>query len=242
MPQYMDVIFYVCAVYLTVAVAVATRLGWYMVTRLDHFDWHHSKPEIWGMFIFATLLWPLVVIKPQNLIDPAELFSGPYHLAARMREEELLRSHPPACGQTVRYRQSPGRGTETFGEFTFSSVDLEKATVATLQENPHLANDHESAILNWLRQRNDSIKTPTAVPEAWWRFQFIADDELRAGRGKISCLKCNTQIPDRLLRQQDDCGNVGWNFDRLICPAGHPLLAFGSVHLSVRPRENSTPE
>ena len=238
----MEFIFYAFIAYLSVAVLVAARFGWYMVMRLDRFDWYYSKPEIWGMFIFSTLLWPVVVIKPQDLINPAELFSGSYHLAARMREEELLRSHPPPCGRTVRYRQSPGRGVETFGEFTFSSVDLEKATVATLQENPHLAKDHEGAILNWLRQRDDSIKTPTDVPEAWWRFQFIANAELRDGRGDIFCLKCNTQIPDTLLRQQDDCGNAGWNSDRLICPHGHPLLAFQSVHLSVPPREDSTPE
>ena len=238
----MEFIFYALIAYLSIAMLVAAWLGWYMVMRLDSFDWYYSKPEIWGMFIFAALLWPVVVIKPQNLINPAELFSGPYHLAARMREEDLLRSYPPACGETVRYRQSPGRGNETFGEFTFNSVDLERATIATLQENPNLAKEHEGAILNWLRQRDDSIKTPTAVPEAWWRFQFIADDELRAGRGEIYCLKCNTQIPDRLLRKQDDGGNAGWNFDRLICPAGHPLLDFESVHLSVRTREDSTPE
>ena len=238
----MEFIFYALIAYLSIAMLVAAWLGWYMVMRLDSFDWYYSKPEIWGMFIFAALLWPVVVIKPQNLINPAELFSGPYHLAARMREEELLRSYPPACGETVRYRQSPGRGNETFGEFTFNSVDLERATIATLQENPNLAKEHEGAILNWLRQRDDSIKTPTAVPEAWWRFQFIADDELRAGRGEIYCLKCNTQIPDRLLRKQDDGGNAGWNFDRLICPAGHPLLDFESVHLSVRTREDSTHE
>ena len=80
------------------------------------------------------------------------------------------------------------------------------------------------------------------LPEAWWRFQFIANDELRAGRGKISCLQCNTQIPIDMLPQEDDCGRAGWNSDRLICPHGHPLLVFESVHLSVRPREDSTPE
>lgn len=234
MPQFMDVVFYVCAVYLTVAVAVATRLGWYMVTRLDHFDWHHSKPEIWGMFVFATLLWPLVLIKPMALIKPADLFSGPYGMAARMREEELLRQYPPPCGQTVRYRQSPGRNVETFGEFTFNSADLEKALVAKLQEHPHLADDHEGAILNWLRQRDDSIKTPTDVPDAWHRFQFIADDELRAGRGKSFCLKCNDQIPGIGLREEDDHGIPGWNFDRLLCQQGHPLLVVESVHISVR--------
>ncbi|MCX7246302.1 MAG: hypothetical protein NTX31_01270 [Burkholderiales bacterium] len=234
MPQFWDVIFYVCAVYLTVAVAVAIRLGWYMVTRLDHFDWHHSKPEIWGMFIFATLLWPLVATDPMALIKPADLFRGPYGMAERMREEELLRQHPPPCGRTVRYRQSPGRNVKTFGEFTFKSVDLEMALDATLREHPHLADDHEGAILNWLRQRDDSFKTPTDVPDAWHRFQFTADDELRARRGQTFCLQCNVQISDSGMREEDDRGIPGWNFDRLLCQHGHPLLVVESLHISVR--------
>src|ERR1035437_8367174 len=163
----MEFLFYAFIAYLSIAMLVAAWLGWYMVMRLDRFDWYYSKPEIWAMFALSTLLWPVAVIKPQDLINPAELFSGPYHLAAGMREEELLRNHPPPCGQTVRYRQSPGRGVETFGEFTFSSVDLEKATVATLQENPNLANDHEGAILNWLRQRDDEARSGWHPRDLW---------------------------------------------------------------------------
>ena len=227
----MEFIFYAFIAYLIVAALVAAWLGWYMVMRLDHFDWYYSKPEIWGMFVFSTVLWPLIVIKPQNLIDLAELFAGPYGMAKRMREEELLRQHPPPCGRTVRYQQSPGRNEETFGEFTFNSADLERGLVATLGEHPHLADDHEGAILNWLLQRDDSIKTPTDVPDAWHRFQFIADDELRAGRGEIYCLECNAKITPSMLKPADDAGLPGRNSARLLCPNDHPLLVFASVYL-----------
>lgn len=72
------------------------------------------------------------------------------------------------------------------------------------------------------------------VPDSWHRFQFIADDELRAARGKFFCLKCNDQIPGISLREEDDRGMPGWNFDRLLCQHGHPLLVVESMHISVR--------
>lgn len=233
----MEIISSFFTAYAAVAALVAARLGWHMARRLDRFDWHHNKPEIWGFFFVFSLLWPIALVKPQILIKPDELFDElNYSIAMREREETRLWNNPPPCGPTIRYRQDFGRNGETFGEFTFQSADVETAVLARLRDHPHLAKDQEGAILNWLRRRDDAMATPAAVPEPWWRFQFIADHELRAGRGEVHCLKCNDQITHDELACRDDHGVPSWNFNRLYCPSGHPLLIVETVHFMRRLR------
>jgi hypothetical protein len=152
-------------------------------------------------------------------------------MAARMREEDRLSNAPPPCGSSILYRQVR---EDTYGEFIFNSVDIENALTRRLSEHPNLLKNDEGAILKWLRGRDDSISTPTSVPEGWSRFQFIADDVLRNGYGDIRCVICNKRIHKCDVVLKDDHGLPGWNFNRLLCPNNHQLLVVRMRHILMR--------
>lgn len=219
--------------YLFVTLLVAIRLGWHMLARLDAYDWHHNKAGIWGKCLLSCIAWPLLFIKPANLVDPSSLFQGRIlDSPARQREHDQLWDNPPPCGPWIRYRQGQGRyGDKTYGEFIFKADDVKLNLIEHLQETPYLEKDNEGAILNWLNQRDESLSEPTDVPKAWWRFQFVADDLVRSGNGTVYCLQCDKEIKKEHFVIDDDCGKPGWNFNNLACPSGHNLLVVESMHL-----------
>jgi hypothetical protein len=217
--------------YLIGAAVVAARLGWHMAFRLDAFDWHYAKSDIWTSLILYTLLWPLLLLDPALLFNPTSLFEGPYGFAAAQRRAAQLWINPPPCGSRVRYRRSPGFYEESYGEFIFRAADIEATLQARLRADPHLSGEHEGAILNWLRRRDDTILEPTDVPTAWWRFVFVADELVRQGVAEVKCLRCNESVPNDLLILKDDEGQAGWNFNRVLCPRGHSLLVVEMMHL-----------
>ena len=229
----MSILSYIFMGYLAGVVLTAVRLGWHMAVHLDGFDWRYSKANNWTVFILSMLLWPLTLIRPGNLIDPSKLFEGNYGIAARKREQSRMSVNPPPCGAQVLYQQYQGLDEETFGEFTFKSTDVENALAVTLGENPQLEKADEGSILNWLRRRDDAITKATPVPSTWGRFEFIADDLVRKGRGEVRCLKCETPILISKLLRQDDIGKPGWNFNRLLCPNNHQLLVVEKMHILV---------
>jgi hypothetical protein len=217
-------------IYVAAAVLVALRLFRHMLFKLDRYDWYYSKGDILGSFVFFVVLWPLIVIKPRNLIDPTKLFEGSYGLAARMRERDQLLENPPPCGSVIRYRQSYGGYEETYGEFFFPALQVEQALRGRIRETPHLNNDDEGAILNWVKHRNDEVTEPTDVPSAWSRFQYVANGLVRAGSAKVRCLKCGIELETGQLMINDDHGKPGWNYYRLTCPHGHNLLVVQKAH------------
>jgi hypothetical protein len=123
---------------------------------------------------------------------------------------------------------------ESHGEFLFQAADVEQELQEFLQEYPHLANGDEGAILKWVQGRDESLTEPTDVPTIWARFQYAADDLVRAGKAEIYCQKCQAIIEPDQIATKDDSGKRGWNFDRLVCPHGHSLLVAESVHLMIR--------
>ena len=139
----------------------------------------------------------------------------------------------PFPALVISYRQGHGRYEETYGEFLYNTEQVEQQLEAHLQENPHLVNNEEEAILNWIQHRDVSLWEPTDVPDPWYRFQYVANDMARTGNTKIRCLKCNAEIGPDLLVKNDDRGKPGWNFDRLVCPSGHNLLVVDSIHLCI---------
>lgn len=221
-------------VYAVGVVLVALRLGWHMMFRLDRYDWHYSKTHIWTTFTLSVLLWPLMAIKPRNLIQSDKLFEGSLGVASSMRERDQLWNDPPPCGSVIRYRQGQGRYEETYGEFIFRASEVERSLRNRLRDSPNLANEDEGAILNWLCRRTDTLTQPTDVPSAWWRFQFVANDLIRSGNAKAHCLKCGADVPKNELVTYDDHARPGWNFERLKCPNGHGLLVVEKMHLLVR--------
>jgi len=220
--------------YLAGALLVASRLGWHMLRRLDGYDWHFNKLQIWTTFIFFSVLWPLTAFRPKALLSPSTLFEDDYDLAARTRTRDQLWTTPPACEAIVTYKPENEEGDETFGEFHFHASNVERFLLEKLQEHPHLARDEEGALLNWVQSRNEAQHHLTPVPSAWTRFKYVADDLIRAGEGKVRCLQCRETFPTGALVPKDDRGRPGWNFARLICPRGHPLLVIEAVHLLMK--------
>lgn len=220
-------------IYAIGALLVAVRFGWHMLFRLDGYDWHFNKLQIWT-FILSSLLWPLTAFRLKLLLDPRALFTDEYGMAARSRERNKLWETPPPCGDVVLYTQGHARfGQTTSGEFLFSASDVESVLVQKLRENPHLASDDEGAILKWVRNRQ-ARHGSTPVPSVWLKFQYVADDLIRAGKGQVRCLQCVETFPTGELIPKDDRGLPGWNFDRLKCPRGHPLLVVEGAHILVR--------
>jgi hypothetical protein len=238
----MEFIYYLFIGYLIGVVIIAARLGWHMAFRLDKFDWHWAKDEIWITSVVCTVLWPLMLLKPRNLVDPSTLMAGSYDAAARFREEARLWDNPPPCGRLIRYRPHKIVASGGDGEFIFHSSDFEEAILVKLQDHPDLAKDQLSSVLKWLSQRDDSVAEPTPVPDGWWKLHDIAYDVLRKGRGEIRCLTCNQQVPNNLLRKSDISGQPGWNFNQLSCPRGHTLLRAETMHIFVGSRSAVKPE
>jgi len=170
--------------YWSIALLVALRLVWHMVFRLDRYDWHYSNGDIWMSFALSVVFWPLMLMRPRNLIDPRKLFEGSFGIAGRMRIRAELLENPPPCGPVIRYRQSYGRYEETYGEFLFPASDVEQALRKLLIESPNVLKDDEGGILNWLLHRDDALTYPTDVPSAWPRFQYVANDMIRAGKAR----------------------------------------------------------
>ena len=205
-----------------------------MVVKLDDYDWRYNKSGIWVIFVLSCVAWPLLLIKPANLIDPSNSFCGGIvGLAARQRERDQLWNNPPPCGERIRYRQGHGRNEEPHGEFIFDAADVEADLIDRLQKTPNLKEDDEGAILNWLRHRDESISESTEVPTAWRRFQYVANALVRSGIGTVHCLQCDKEITREQLIFDDDHGKPGWNSNRLACPDGHKLIAVKRVHLHV---------
>jgi len=218
-------------VYLAGAVLVALRLLRHILFKLNRYDWHYGKGNILGSFIFISILWPLLLMKPQLLIDPTEVFGN---IGARIRERHQLWENPPPCGSVIRYRQEYGPYEETHGEFLFRAADVERALCTRLEEYPRLAEGDEGAVLNWINRRTERLVEPTDVPSAWRRFKFIANDLVRAGNAKVHCLKCGMALEMNQVVIKDDPGRPGWNYDRLACPQGHNLLVVERAHILMK--------
>ena len=235
----LDVLMYA---YLTGVLVVALRLIWHMVFKLDRYDWHYNKSYIWMIFILDVLLWPILLIKKsENLIDPSESFKQEImgvviDKPGQMRELDRLRKNPPPCGPIIRYRQGDSGYEEVYGEFLFSAEVVEARLIKRQQKVPARADDVEEAVLNWLCQRDNTLTDPTDVPDAWWKFQYVADDLLRKDSAVVGCrcLKCGNEVSFNELARKDDRGRLGWNFNRLACPENHNLLSVEVMHLLLR--------
>jgi hypothetical protein len=230
------------AVYLLGVALTSLRFGWHMVFRLDRFDWQYALRDNWLIFVLASLLWPLLLVRPKVLLDPGNLFQVDFSEAATARKGARFWSNPPPCGMWIRYRPHKIGLSGGEGEFTFRSAELEEAIIEELREHPHHAKDQLESVLKWLKQRDESIAEPTAVPAQWWNLHAIADNMLRQGRGESRCLACNQLIPNDLLQQNDAQGLPGWNFNQLRCPDGHVLLREEKMHIFVGSRKTTDPD
>lgn len=232
----MNISFYLLAVYLFGAILMAFFLLWRMVFSLDASHWEKSKRDIWEIFILHTMLWPLTFLNPDNRFDPIKsALNRPTlkisNLKKQMREEKALYDNPPPCGNKVLSRQRHARYEETFSEINFRSAGVESKLMLDYSDKLPMEGSHEAGIMKWLQLRNEDILEPTEVPDAWWEFQYVADDMLRAGFGEVFCLKCKDQVSIQNLVSNDDHFQPGWNFNRLLCPEQHHLLVVEKMHI-----------
>jgi hypothetical protein len=201
-----------------------------VVLRLDRYDWRYNYQNILLTYAVFVVLWPLLLIVPRWLRDPSDLFPG-----SDGADKARLLDHPPPCGALIRYRQLDARFEKAFGKFLFPAEAVEGELMAQLRDNPHLRLDDEGGILNWVRRRNTAIHEPTDVPAPWRRFKFIADNLVRAGKGKVHCSVCDETYPTGALVTADNEGKWGWVINKLACPRGHKLLVVERAHFHFRP-------
>ena len=218
-------------IYIYGSALVAVRFGWHLAYRLDRFDWHYGKVEIWFKFIVSVILWPLLLLWPRLLLKPFLILKDQYNQAERAREEEKLMHFPPPCGKLISYRPASGYGEESFGEFTFQAKDVIKILVPHLKAHPNLINGHDGAILNWLSKRDNSFDLPTPVPEAWSRFEYLADKLIRQGIGEVRCINCGDSIKSNECATSSSGIGWSWHHNILQCPLGHLLLEVPTIHI-----------
>lgn len=218
--------------YLSISILVSLRLGYYMLTRLDEYDWRYDGFDHWFMFFFGLLFWPVLLRKPEQLITPDALFRVSFSHANTHRERDRLWNAPPPCASVIRFYEGVGMYEEAEGCFEFDAAEVEAALREALHEAPHLQNDDEGALLRWVARRDETTIEPTDVPTAWGRFQYIADSLIRSGKVKcVYCSACEREIGVDQLAYEDDRYRPGWNYNRIICPDGHPLLVVETIHL-----------
>ena len=225
--------FLVLCLYVAVMSLIALRLGWHLVFKLDRYDWHYNKSYIWIGFSLSVLFWPLLSRKPKLLISPGSIFDQ-YGRANSERERDRLRQSPPKCGEVVRYTQDRAKFEDGIvGEFLFDSHLVEVALEKRLRDSPSQAAGDYGAILNWIQHREINNQTLTDVPELWSDFQYIANDLIRLGEGKVHCKLCAKTFPTGALIPVDDIAKRGWNFERLLCDKGHKLIIVDTGHIFV---------
>ncbi len=217
--------------YLAGLAFTAISLTYHIFIRFDQYDRKYREMK-WD-FALTCILWPIFMIfSPLRLFNPGCDFGTGEHWA----EEARLQENPPPVGDIVLYQAKKGGYSDTFGEFTFNRQDI----LDYLQDrwwdesNDYPLTQVEYTIHHWLDHHYDrSISQPTVVPTAWNRFQFIADDMIRQGIGKVHCTQCQLDYNTKQLLSKNDRGHAGWNSNRLHCPKNHPLFVVQTTHYTL---------
>jgi hypothetical protein len=219
--------YYIMAIYLAGMLYVIFAMLISLLLRFDAYDWKYSMNETAKTFALVMILWPVLILKPLNLINPGRLLSS-------SSEADYVRfwKNLPPCGPQLYYRLSAcdKRVGQSSGEFIFCSSDVEECLLSTFRQNPHLNTGLESDMLHWLQHRDKSIVIPVAIPDEWDRFKYIANELLRTKSMEVRCLKCNDKYRSDELQRMDDENLPGWNFNRLLCPNGHLVLGVLTHH------------
>jgi hypothetical protein len=119
-------------VYFSGLILVAVRIGWIMYSRLDVYDWHYYKLEIWIKYIFYQIFWPFLLLNPKRLISGKGYFKHEFaginiDLAEQDRELDRLWSNPPPCSDILQYSASNYMYSDTSeAMFYFSAQDIER--------------------------------------------------------------------------------------------------------------------
>jgi len=223
--------------YLAGAALTALRLAWHIRYGLDKYDRRYCN--VWSTFWFGVILWPLLLLKPSNLIHPkfAEGFWSTGR-AATEREQDRLETQPPPCSASIRYVPEYDETGNCTSEFIFDAADAVAIMETRLSELPSEQHGRYPAILNWLRQRDSSRLAPTDVPAAWnGLFHEVAIGMLNRKLGQVKCGDCGEVVPWDGITLDSSHTNIktsGWSFTVWQCPQNHKLLTKDSVHFHLR--------
>lgn len=208
------------------SVLTALRLQWHYRFGMDEFDRWYSDIVSATFWLYA-ISWPLfLVLRPQALLSPSvSMFSSDGSRAEAARERARLAKHPPPCGNSIRFIA----GADEEGEFIFAAADVEAAVAECLAELSASEHGQYAAILNWLRQRDDSQTAPSDVPRVWGDFRNVAIRLLQRGEAHVRCRACNASFAfDQITH--DSPSVVGWVFTRWLCPHKHNLMTEETMH------------
>ena len=224
----MVVLKWIGLIYLAGALLMALYQGWRMLFRLDAFDWHYERAEVWVNATLSTLLWPLVLVAAKSK-DKGEKLN--FSLADRMRELHRLDTNPPPCGEVVEYTTHPIEASQPRASFRFPAEQLRQAMIPIIQEGPHLMDGERGSIFRWLSSHSPNIASPTPVPSEW-NFVHVADEGLKAGFGEAECRICSERfsVTELSCHRTNASETGGWVIDFWRCPAGHDLLRVEVMH------------
>jgi len=126
-------------------------------------------------------------------------------------------------------------GPENRGEFILDADDVESRMKGIQQHVTNMEQSIEKTLLYWLSQRDNSLAEQTDMPITASRLENIVNELVQAGAGTVCCRQSGQEVQHEQLILEDDDRKPGNNYDRLVCPHGHILLAIDTGHFSVIP-------
>lgn len=235
-----DSIMIILLIYLGLTTLLALWFGWKMYQGLDKYDWAYYRSEIWLDFWMRLITWPLAIIfKPGIFLRPSfkqKSFGGDQ--ADCHRQKVRFMESPPLCGVMVSYRPDSKANEKESTEFNFRAADVEEFARKIIDESPRVEGIRSAA--RWTSCRDESILSPTLVPEILPNFSMIAEDLIVAGLGQVRCPECDkTYTASEISCESSGIYFVrsGWVYNFLICPFRHKLLGWEVMHLLLRRQE-----
>lgn len=224
-------------IYLAGAALLALRLAWHIRYRLDKHD--RMFCDVRSTFWFDVILWPLLLLKPDNLINP-KFPEKPWSKgrAKAERERDRLETNPPPCSSAIRYTPEHDEMGECSSEFVFDAAEVAAIMEARLAELPAEQHGRYPAILNWLRHRDTSRLDPSDVPTVWnGPFCNVAVGMLNRKLGQVKCGDCGVIVPWDEITLDSDHMNMktsGWSYTTWQCPQKHKLLTKDAIHFHLK--------
>lgn len=224
--------------YVAVAVILAIWLGYNMHNKLDLYDWHYHRSDIWFDFWLTLIFWPLIaLLKPSKLYRPEfkyKQFWG--DLAERARQRVSFMENPPPCGSSVIYRTFSDDDKKLNAIFYFSAAKVHAMAERMIKEHTSLEGMRGAA--RWTSLRNESVSVPTEVPDLLVNFDNIIEDLIETGHGQVRCLTCDKNYSVSELTRETigfpASARSGWIYANFICPARHSLLLREVMHIMRR--------
>lgn len=142
----------------------------------------------------------------------------------------------PPCGATVSYRSSTDDEKKLNAIFYFNAANVHAMAERMKIEHTSLEGMHAAA--RWASLRDESVTTPTEVPDLLVNFDNIAEELIEAQHGQVRCLACEKIYSVSELERKvigfPRSARSGWIYADFICPVRHSLLLRQVMHIMRR--------